>query len=176
MKSIIEISADTSDLKDHFDLLSCYLVSATSLHALACDGLAGRSGGVGSVTPEFWNKHFVTAFYLLRHSLELAVKALIKETCGTDTHGHDIKALWESVPDHQNIIRDQISRAFTVLAKYNVLKDAQLFRYHADKGGVKLKSMPSLTNDDFDAISTASWAVRQLVLERIHIKKGLPVP
>jgi hypothetical protein len=176
MKSIIEVSASTTELQDHFDMLSCFLKSATTLHAVACDGMVGRGGNIEQPTPEYWNEHFVAAFFLFRHALELSIKALIKEATGVDVCGHDIKKMWETnIPDYRNVIPEKINTAFAVLAKFHVLNDAQLFRYHADKDGIKLKNMPLIRNDDFDAISDAAWAIRQLILECIHVKKGLPI-
>ncbi len=176
MKSIIEVSASTTELQDHFDMLSCFLKNAMTLHAVACDGMAGRGENIGQSTPEYWNEHFVGAFFLFRHALELSIKALIKEMTGIDVHGHDIKKMWEdNIPDYRNIIPEKINKVFAVLVKFHVLNDAQLFRYHADKGGIKLKDMPLIQNNDFDAISDAAWTIRQLILESIHIKKGLPI-
>ncbi|WP_126322243.1 hypothetical protein [Candidatus Rickettsiella viridis] len=175
MKSLINISASTGELQDHFDLLSCFLNSASMVRGMACDGIT-RNNSIGSPMPEFWNQHFITVFYLFRHALELAVKALIKEVTGHDVVGHNIQKMWEeNIPNYQNVIPEQINKTFTVLAKYHLLNDAQLFRYHADKGGVKLKDMPLIHSDDFDTISGAAWAIRQLVLECIHIKKDLPI-
>lgn len=164
MKSIIEVSASTTELQDHFDMLSCFLKSATTLHAVACDGIVGR--GIGQPTAEHWNEHFVTAFFLFRHALELCIKALVKEMSGVDVRGHDIKKMWEdNIPNYRNVIPEKIDKAFAVLAKFHVLNDAQLFRYHADKSGIKLKNMPLIQNNDFDAIYDAAWTIRQLILE-----------
>jgi hypothetical protein len=157
-------------------MLSCFLKGATALHAVACDGMVGKDKNIGQATSEYWNEHFVTAFFLFRHALELSIKALVKEITAVDIRGHDIKKMWEdNIPDYRNVIPEKINKAFAVLAKFHVLNDAQLFRYHADKSGIKLKNMPLIQNNDFDAISDAAWAIRQLILECIHIKKGLPI-
>ena len=175
--SIQKISVTTDNLIDHFDVLSCFLHGATTLHAVACDGLAkNMSGSIGQMTNEFWNDDFITAFFLLRHALEVAIKALVKEVKGLDVNGHNIKKIWEeNIPNHNSVLPDEINKAFNVLDKYHLLKDAQLFRYYTDKSGVKLKDLPPLENEDFDALSGAAWAIRQLILEQVHIKKGLPV-
>jgi hypothetical protein len=89
MTSLIDVSASTTELQDHFDMLACFLKSATALHAVACDGMVGR--GIGQPTQEHWNEHFIIiAFFLFRHALELAVKALVEELTGNEIHGHDI--------------------------------------------------------------------------------------
>ena len=174
---MLEISATTNELKNNFDILSCFLRSATTLHAVACDGIAGNNKNpIGAVTNEVWNDHFITAFFLFRHAIEVAIKALIKEIKNLDIHGHNIKKIWEeNIPDYQNVLPEEINKAFIVLAKFNILEDAQLFRYHVDKGGVTLKSMQPIKNDDFDALSGAAWAIRQIILECIHVRKRLPV-
>jgi len=125
---------------------------------------------------DFWNEHFITAFFLFRHTLELAIKALIKEIHRRDVHGHNLKLIWEKyIPNYKNVLPEKINKAFAVLAKYNVLEDAQLFRYHVDNNGIKLNDMPPIEYDDFDAISDAAWTIRQAALECIHIKKGFPI-
>ena len=87
-EQILDVSATTSGLEEHFDLLSCFLRSAITLHATACDGIASNNkSSLGKVTNDVWNEHLITAFYLFRHSFELAIKALIKETQGIDLHG-----------------------------------------------------------------------------------------
>ncbi len=177
MKSILEISAATNDLKSHFDVLSCFLHSATTLHAAACDGIASNEKNfIGTVTDDLWNKHFITAFFLFRHTIEIAIKALIKEINNFDAHGHNIKRLWEeNIPNHQNVLPDEINKAFSVLEKYHILENAQLFRYHVDKGGVTLRSMQPIKSEDFDALSSVAWAIRHTILECTHARKGLPV-
>lgn len=175
MKPMIEISAGTNKLQNHMDMLSCFLNSATTLYAFACEGIANSTGKIGHATLEYWNDHLVTAFFLFRHAFELSIKALIKEKTGNDAHGHNIKELWESISEYQNVIPEKISKAFTVLEKRHVLNDAQLFRYHVDKKCVELKDMPPIQNGDFDAISDATLAIRQLLLEHIHVRKCLPI-
>lgn len=170
MKNLIEVSATTDEFKDHLDVLMCFLNSASALFGIACDGYAGKNCEC------FWNYHFVTAFFLFRHSIELAIKALIKEIKNIDVRGHNIKKMWEEhIPDYQNVLPNEIKKAFEVLEKYNILEDAQLFRYHTDKTGTRLENMPSIKNEDFDALQHAAWSIRQTVLECIHVKKGLPI-
>ena len=177
MNQMLEVSATTDDLKSHFDVLSCFLRSATTLHAVACDGIANnKNSSMSSVTNDVWNGHFITSFFLFRHTLELAIKALVKEIKSVDIHGHNIKKMWEeNVPDYKNVLPEVINKAFAVLAKYHILEDAQLFRYHVDKSGATLSSMQPIKNEDFDALSGAAWAIRQTILECIHVKKGFPL-
>jgi hypothetical protein len=177
MSPILEFSATTNTLKNHFDVLSCFLESASTLRSIARDGIAANGEPqAGIPRNDFWNEHLITAFFLLRHAIELAVKALIKEIKNEDINGHNIKKLWEeNIPNHQNMLPEKIKEAFDVLAKYNILKDEQLFRYHADNSGNKLNAMQPIPNDDFDALEIAAWAIRQKTLEYIHLREDLPL-
>ena len=61
---------------------------------------------------------------------------------------------------------------FRVLEKFKVLKDEQLFRYHAsDKGA--LKTLPVIEDNDFDMLSDAALKIRELFLRAAHVNKSL---
>lgn len=177
MKELFTVSAITSEMQNHFDVLECFLHSATELYAVAVDGINKNSdGSIGMMSNEFWNQNLVTSFFLFRHAIELGVKALIKEVSSSDVNGHDIQKLWEkNIPNYRAVLVAEISKAFSVLKKFNVLNDAQLFRYHNDKGGNRLKDLPAIENDDFNALSDLAWKIRQAILEVKHSKISFSV-
>lgn len=177
MQEPSNFSAITSDMKDHFNVLNCFLNSAIELRRAASNGFIQESeGSISGEVNHFWNHHLVTSFFLFRHVIELGMKALIKEVTGKDVHGHDIEKLWkENIPTHETELSAEISKAFSVLKKFNVLNDAQLFRYHSDKSGKKLKDLPAIESDDFDALIGLAWKIRDAVLEVIDAKKDYPI-
>jgi hypothetical protein len=177
MKPMIEVSVDTSGLHDHLDILLCFLNSATLQYGFACNEAAKMIIKTEQLTAEYVNGLFVIVFFLLRHAFELSVKALIKEITDKNVYGHNIEKIWKAhIPDYQKIIPEKIDKAFAVLCKYHILKDAQLFRYPTDKDGVRLKDMPYIEGEDIEVILDVAWTIYQLILERIHSKKGLPIP
>lgn len=174
LKPMFQFSADVSKFEQFSDLVSCFLNSAEILKATACDGLVANGGGLP--TEEYWSEHFVTAFFLLRHSLELVVKAYAQEVTGNEVRGHNIKAIWKGIPNSEKLIPERINQAFNLLAKYHLLEDAQLFRYHVDKKQVKLKDMPPIQPEDFELILDVVVSLQQVILETIDLKKGFPLP
>ncbi len=163
MKNILEISANTNKIDSHFDMLSCFLNSASTLYAVACDGInSNQISQLGKPTDEYWNEHFITAFFLARHALELAIKALIKTLKGNDVNGHNIKSMWKChIQNNTNISLKKIQKAFDVLEKHGVLHDAQLYRFHVDKKKIQLNNMPNVNNEDFDTVIDLAWSVRE---------------
>jgi hypothetical protein len=91
--------------------------------------------------------------------LELGIKALLKSETNDDVTGHNIKKLWEAVPNWQTKISTEIQKAFAILAKHHILEDAQLFRYHEDKKGMRLQDMLPVEQEGFEALDRAAWAV-----------------
>lgn len=167
-----DISATTNQIENHFDLLSCFLNSASILPAIAADEQKNPNS---TVTKEMSNGHLIIAFYLFRHSLELALKALANELNRKDIRHHNIKEMWNDLPpSYRSVLSEKMEKALVVLEKYSVLKDEQLFRYHVDKGGLTLKSFSTIENEDFDALSSAAYEVRHAYLCCIHLNKSLP--
>ena len=160
MKNFLStITATTHELKEHTDILSCFLYSAQTLRSIGYDkACRGEVGGMNFG----YNENLITSFFLYRHAIELAIKALIKKVQHIYVGGHNIKKLWENyVPNHQDIFPLTISKAFQVLEKFGVLKDAQLFRYHADISGERLESLPQIKNEDFEALYAAACDIEQ---------------
>ena len=80
MKYINEFSISMSELSTHLDMMECYIDSAGTLHGVAIDGLIkNKSGRIGSQSDETYQQKIMIAFFLLRHALELGIKALISE-------------------------------------------------------------------------------------------------
>lgn len=166
MEQLLPISAHTNKIENHFDLLSCYLHSAYILYGIASDGMTNKGQNYS------WNEHFITAFFLLRHAMELAIKALIYEVKGKDVNGHDIETLWKTnIPNSENILPNEIKLAFAVLDKYHILINEELFRYPITKKSISLKNLPIIRGEDFDALFQAVGAIRDEVLKCIHEKK-----
>lgn len=80
MKYINEFSVSMSALHTHLDMMESYIDSANTLYGVAIDGLIkNKSGCIGSQTDETYHQKIMVAFFLLRHALELGLKALISE-------------------------------------------------------------------------------------------------
>ncbi len=161
------------DINNHFNIFSCYLRSASALHAQGIEASNKNSAcGGGPVVAEYY---YITALFLYRHTLELGIKALLKSKTGDDVTGHNIKKLWEAVSNGQTGISTKIQKAFAILAKHHILEDAQLFRYHEDKKGVRLQDMLPIEEESFEVLDQAAWAVYQEVCICEHLKKGFPL-
>lgn len=170
MSEILAISVPTNNFKNHVDIFSCYINSADALHAIFYDALLSGNGG------DISKRHIITSVYLYRHSIELAIKALIKELKNEEVYGHNIKKLWEDyiLDNPQGILPDEIKKAFDVLEKYGVLENEELFRYPQSKNGVTLENILSIEITDLGILHAAAYSIRHLVLVSIHQKKGLP--
>ena len=78
IRYINEFSISMSELSTHLDMMECYIDSAGTLHGVAIDGLIqNKSGRIGSQSDETYQQKIMIAFCLLRHALELGIKALI---------------------------------------------------------------------------------------------------
>ena len=161
----------TDQLNAHFDMLSCYVGSAMSLHANVMDGIADNlKNSNGKLTNEILIEQIITAFYLSRHALELAIKALIKITTGNDEQGHNLEKLWEKIPKQNDVLKEIVKKPFDILKKYDLLENEELFRYHINKRGIALKNL-IIERNDFDLLVDAIWSIRQIILECAHLQK-----
>lgn len=80
MKYMIEFSAGMEELNGYLAMMWCFIDSASTLHGVAIDGLLkNKSNSIGQPTDEVYHQKIIIAFFLLRHALELGIKALINE-------------------------------------------------------------------------------------------------
>lgn len=149
-------------------------MSASALHAQGIEASNKNSVcGGGPIVAEYY---YITAFFLYRHTLELGIKTLIKYEADIDViKSHNIKALWEKVPNCDTLIPEIMQRAFDVLEKHNILKDEQLFRYHLDLRKNRLQDMLPIEQKSFEALDQAAWSVYNEICICEHIKKGFPL-
>lgn len=160
------------NIHDNFDTLMCFLESANSLRALAYDGIGiNASNNLGKPTNDYWYEHLFTAFYLYRHAIELALKALIKSICKKNIFGHDLEKIWDTIPLEEKNKFDaeflkEINEVFHILSEFNVLKDEQLFRYHNNKS-ISINKLRNIKYRDFEILYGGAYSIRQAVLETI---------
>lgn len=175
-----ELQIPINHIKEHLDTLSCFLTSAESLRALAYDGIAkNKINSMGQPTNDVWHQHLFTAFYLYRHAIELALKALCESLINNDVKDHDLEKIWNLYSNEDRItytLKDQIIKAFEILKKFHVLNDEQLFRYHnkiKKKQIIDFEEMPNIEHKEMETLSYCAWGIRQAVLEAMHTNKGL---
>jgi hypothetical protein len=156
-------------MKTTFDIFICYLMSATHLHGQSIEASNGKV-----VTSDVAAYYAITALYLYRHTLELGIKALLEKETGKKFTVHNIKSLWEKLPNYQDRSTVEISEAFAVLGKYHILEDAQLFRYEVDKKGTQLQDVLPIEEKTFKILGDAAWAVYREICEYAQMKSGLP--
>ncbi|MCK4608728.1 MAG: hypothetical protein KAT71_04535 [Gammaproteobacteria bacterium] len=114
MKLYAEISTQPNQ-DSHLDLLDCFLHSSMTLRTTALPKMQSNNNGL--MPNEFWHEHLIIAFYLLRHALELALKALIEEIPEKKTiHHHNIQKMYDTVSKTlSNKVKEEIQEALAVL-------------------------------------------------------------
>jgi hypothetical protein len=174
---MLMVSGNPNEVIDLWMLFNYYLNGAISIYYRAQEDLYKRNNGeiVLGVANEYGE--IIIAFYSIRHALECAIKALIKELTGAEVIGHNIEKLWKQIPSYKKLAPEgeAIDNGFNILKKYHMLNDAQLFRYHRDQHGFKLQDLPAITNDDFSTVVAAVYKVRDIFLEFVHVKQGFPL-
>ncbi len=115
MKYINEFSVSMDGLRTHLDMMECYIDSAGTLHGVAIDGLIkNKSGAIGFSTNDVYHQKIIIAFFLLRHALELGIKALIHEQENFD---HDIP----KKPQRNGFVQFY----YNFLRKFGLIKDTK---------------------------------------------------
>jgi hypothetical protein len=129
-------SDEKIDQEHRYEILNSFYMSAQLLNTESYKGMPTR----------------ITSVYLIRHSIELALKAIRVELGITDDleKSHNIEKLVESISSHVNI--EYVKIQIKVLEKYKILHSEQLFRYHKGNknDGDKLFELENFNTPYFD--------------------------
>ena len=168
MAKIPQIIAGKGSEIGEFDLADCYYNAGAILHAASYDGITKNAQGhIGGPTDEFFQGNFLVALFNIRHAIELRMKNLATLLKVALKSGHNLEKLWDEILKSPRINAKEtiVTAGLLELAKYDVLKDEELFRYERhNKLAQALKDYPAIQPNTFDLLGETYHALRDAML------------